>query len=203
MSRIEVFADIVCPFTHVGLRRLVEARDARGSAATIRVRAWPLELINGSPLDPKLVAEEIEALCAHVSPQLFRGFDTATFPRTSMPAFALVGAAYAASDARGEAVSLAVRNAVFEHGLDVSDPSVIARMAASFGVEPLAPAVAEEAVRRDWDRGKERGVRGSPHFFVGDLDWFCPTLSVRHDNGAFDVHDAEASTRDFYAVALS
>jgi len=27
---LEVFADVWCPFTHVGLRRLIEERDRRG-----------------------------------------------------------------------------------------------------------------------------------------------------------------------------
>src|SRR5262245_18171405 len=45
---IEVFADVVCPFTHVGLRRLVGYRErAQREDVAIRVRAWPLELVNG------------------------------------------------------------------------------------------------------------------------------------------------------------
>ena len=93
-TRIEVFADIVCPFTHVGLRRLVEARDARSAHSTIRVRAWPLEWVNGRPFDAEVVGHEIEALRSDVAPEMFAGFDAAHFPRTSMPAFGLVAAAY-------------------------------------------------------------------------------------------------------------
>jgi hypothetical protein len=53
VSIIEVFADAGCPFTHVGLRRLVEHRDHAGrDDVVLRVRAWPLELVNGHPLDP-------------------------------------------------------------------------------------------------------------------------------------------------------
>jgi predicted DsbA family dithiol-disulfide isomerase len=202
MARIEVFADIVCPFTHVGLHRLVEARAARDASATIVVRAWPLERINGSPLDPELVASEITALRTQVARDLFRGFDASHFPKTSIPAFGLVAAAYAHDSALGESVSIAVRNAVFEHGLDVGDERVIKRMAETFGIEPFTAEQIEEAVAADWADGRARGVRGSPHFFVGDFEWFCPTLRVRHANGAFDVHDAEASTREFYAVAF-
>ena len=201
MARIEVFADIVCPFTHVGLHRLMEARAARRAGATIVVRAWPLERINGSPLDPALVASEIAALRT-VAPDLFRGFDATTFPTTSIPAFGLVAAAYAHDGALGESVSIAVRNAVFEHGLDVGDKRVIKTMATTFGVDPFTAEQVEEAVAADWTDGRARGVRGSPHFFVGDFEWFCPTLRVRHANGAFDVHNAEASTREFYAVAF-
>ena len=64
---IEVFADVVCPFTHVGLRRLVDRRDELGASAVLRVRAWPLELINGEPLAADLVAERYER---YASPSL-------------------------------------------------------------------------------------------------------------------------------------
>ncbi len=109
MSQIEVFAEIVCPFTHVGLRRLIDARDASGAEAPVRVHAWPLELINGSPQDPDLVAREIDALRADVAPELFRGFDRARLPRTSIAAFGLAAVAYEHHGVGvGEAVSLAL-----------------------------------------------------------------------------------------------
>src|SRR5205823_264116 len=98
MTRIEVFADVMCPFTHVGLRRLVSARDAADATVRLRVRAWPLELINGEPLRVTLVAREIDELRAQVAPDLFTGFDAHTFPATSIPAFGLVAAAYAVND---------------------------------------------------------------------------------------------------------
>src|SRR6478735_6336015 len=40
---IEVFADVRCPFAHVGLRRLVERRRALGrDDVRLVVRAWPM-----------------------------------------------------------------------------------------------------------------------------------------------------------------
>jgi hypothetical protein len=48
---IEVFADVVCPFTHVGLRRLVAyRRQKHREDIAIRVRAWPLEQLVLPPL---------------------------------------------------------------------------------------------------------------------------------------------------------
>ena len=85
MSRIEVFADIMCPFTHVGLRRLVETRAAAGKSTALRVRAWPLEWINGAPLAADLVGREIEALRTSVAPELFAGFDADTLPANVDP----------------------------------------------------------------------------------------------------------------------
>jgi hypothetical protein len=103
MDVIEVFADVSCPFTHVELRRLVARRAAEGHATPVLVvRAWPLELVNGQPLDPGFVAEEVGALREQVAPDLFAGFDPAAFPVTSIPALALAHAAYAVDAPTGE-----------------------------------------------------------------------------------------------------
>lgn len=203
MNRLEVFADIVCPFTHVGLRRLSEERHLRGRQVFLRVRAWPLEWINGSALGPELLAEEIDALRAEVAPELFAGFDPTIFPITSIPAFGLVAAAYALDDATGAAVGLAVRDALFERGQDVSDEAVLSSIGRRFDVEPLDPKASELAVRTDWERGKARAVEGSPHFFVGDHGWFCPSLEIRHDNDRFDIHVADERMDDFYTAAFA
>jgi 2-hydroxychromene-2-carboxylate isomerase len=168
----------------------------------MRVRAWPLEWVNGAPLDPGFAAMEIAALREQVAPELFAGFDAATFPRTSIPAFGLAAAAYAVGDVTGEMVSLAVRDALFEHGDDISDDSVLRAIGRPFGIEPFDRIIAESAVRTDWERGKARGVQGSPHFFVGDRDWFCPSLDITHVGERFDIQIADEAMRDFYAVAL-
>ena len=202
MERVEVFADVVCPFTHVGLRRFVEERCARGVHVPMRVRSWPLELINGAPLAAELVGREVEALQRSVAPDLFKGFDPATFPSTSPAAFGLAACAYALDDNTGEAVSLALRDAVFEHGLDVSDDAVLVEIGRPFGVEPFAPERCEAVARIDWERGRVRGVHGSPHFFVGERGWFCPSLASGHDDGRFDVDVAGETLREFYAAAL-
>ena len=202
MTRVEVFADISCPFTHFGLRRLVEERAARGAEASLRVRAWPLEWVNGKPLEPLLVAREVDALRTDVAPDLFTGFDATTFPPTSIPAFGLAAAAYARDDVTGEAVSLAVRDALFEEGLDIADHDVIGKIASTFGIDLLRPETATAAARSDWDRGRARGVQGSPHFFAGDHDWFCPTLLIRHEGEGFDVQMAQERMRDFYSTVL-
>lgn len=177
---IEVFADIGCPFTHVGLRRIVEHRRSLGrDDVRLVVRSWPLEIVNGTPLDPDFIAEEIDEIREQVAPDDFVGFRTEAFPATSMPALALAAAAYDVDVATGEAVSLALRDALFEQGEDVSDPVVLARIAAEHGVDP---ATADEArVLADHAEGVERGVIGSPHFFTPTGGFFCPSLDVSRD----------------------
>jgi predicted DsbA family dithiol-disulfide isomerase len=201
MPSIEVFADIVCPFTHVGLKRLIVERRRRGAAGYMRVRAWPLAWINGAPLSVEIVAHEIEALRAQVAPDTFAGFSAATFPRTSIPAFGLVAAGYALSTAAGESLSLAVRDALFEGGLDISDPRVLADLGERWGVVPFDLPTSCDAARADWERGTARGVQGSPHFFVGDRDWFCPSLRISKRDGEFQIELEREALDKFYASA--
>ena len=192
---IEVFADVVCPFTHVGLKRLVAYRDEMGrDDVGLRVHAWPLELVNGEALSRELLTEEIAELRASVASDLFTGFDSALFPMTSLPALALANRAYGISTRCGELVSLALRDALFEFGKDLSDPAQVARIGAAFGVsEP--DAVDGAAVLADLEAGRVRGVIGSPHFFVDGAGFFCPTLSIQRVDGHMEItFDTEGFT---------
>jgi predicted DsbA family dithiol-disulfide isomerase len=198
---VEVFADIGCPFTHVGLRRLVDRRRTLGTVLPLRVRAWPLELVNGAPLAPELVAEEIEALRAQVAPDLFVGFDPARFPATSLPALDLAAAAYRRSPEVGERVSLALRHALFEEGRDVAAPDVLAEVAAAHGLD--APTARDRAaVDEDWAEGRRRGVLGSPHFFVGAKGFFCPSLDIERVDGHLRIKSDPEALDAFLSHAL-
>lgn len=180
MAVIEVYADIWCPFTHVGLRTIVRRRSELGRAGvSIRVRSWPLELVNGAPLNADAVAAHVEELRTQIAPNLFVGFDPSRFPRTTLPALALASAAYRKDDGTGEAVNLALRDALFEEGLDISQPDVLTRIARAFALNDDALDMGE--VLADWHQGEARGVKGSPHFFCGDVEAFCPSLVITQD----------------------
>lgn len=190
---IEVFADACCPFTHVGLKRFVAHREATGRHdVVLRVRAWPLELVNGKPLEAAFIAEEVTEIRAQLGDDVFTGFDVDAFPTSSIPAMALADAAYGVDLATGEAVSLAVRDALFERGLDIGLPAVLDEIAAGFDL-PLPDASLPEdladthdpgihAVLADYHEGRDRGVIGSPHFFTPGGDFFCPALDVSRDD---------------------
>ena len=199
MPEIEVFADLVCPFTHVGLRRIVAERDARGrSDVTLRVRAWPLELVNGKPMDPEFLRTEIEPLRASVAPDLFTGFNAATFPTTSMMAFALTEAAYRNSPATGEAIAMDLRTELFENGADIGQHAVIESIGKNHGMAVAHLDNERDAIIRDWNEGKARGAVGSPHFFIGDKGFFCPTLSIEHDDNGFRISVDERAVQAFF-----
>lgn len=186
MREILVYADVACPFTHAGLRKVVAERADRGldDEVVFVVRAWPLELVNGRPLDPQHVADEIEAMRATVAADLFTGFDTRRFPGTSLPALALTSAAYAESPSLGERTALRLRTALFEEGLDVSRPDVLATIGRELAVEV---PTGHDAALAEYEAGQALAVVGSPYFMVGESGFFCPALDVSHDEAGFRV----------------
>ena len=201
---IEVFADIWCPFAHVGLRAVAAQRNERNRGdIPMIIRAWPLELVNGAPMDPAKTEEHIRHLRDQVVPDLFIGFDPSTFPSTTLPALALVARAYRHGAAVGEQMGLAVRDALFEEGLDVSDPEVLARLAERLGTE-IPDASDDETVIADWREGQQRGVIGSPHFFCGGVQAFCPSLDITRDpDHGMQILLDRSGIRDFLDRCLS
>ena len=162
MPLIEVYADIWCPFTHVGLRSVVRRRDQAGrDDVTLRVLSWPLELVNGKPLDPMMTASHVDDLRTQVAPDLFTGFDPKHFPRTTLPALAVAAAAYRQGGRVGEAVSLALREALFEKGQDISHPGVLADVASAHGVAGV-DAEDDAVVQREGTKAS-RGVSRDRH----------------------------------------
>ena len=202
MAEIEVFADVCCPFTHVGLRRIIDRRHDLGrDEPRLHVRAWPLELANGTPLDAALIGEEVDELRRQVAPDLFFGFDPSAFPHSSRPAFALSAVAYQRDMPTGEAVNLELRAALFEQGRDISDPDVLSAIASRHGLRSPDDGDRHRAVE-DWHDGQARGVVGSPHFFLATEDFFCPTLKITRDNGQLRITTDEESIATFIDTAL-
>jgi 2-hydroxychromene-2-carboxylate isomerase len=196
---VEVFADIWCPYAHVGIRRFVHRRwAARRDDLVLHVRAWPLELVNGEPLDARHVAEQVDDLRRQVAPELFGGFDSSRFPRTTLPALDLVNDAYASGVGVGERASLAVRDALFERGDDISDPAVLERLRVDLALGPPRPD-ARNHILAEWAEGRRRGVVGSPHFFVGDSDFFCPTLQIERHDGQRHIRVDSRGFDEFFA----
>lgn len=204
MHAIEVFADIWCPFAHAGLRAVVRRRAEFGREdVPLLIRAWPLELVNDAPQDVDEATEHMLDIKTHAAPQLFSGFDPDRFPTTTIPALALAAAAYRYTAPIGERVSLALRDALWEQGLDVSDHAVLDAIAADHAIDGWAPED-ERSVREDWELGKLRGVKGSPHFFCGGVDAFCPSVDIdRSDDGSLEVRADPAKLDAFLATCLT
>lgn len=146
----------------------------------IWVRAWPLELVNGAPLDPVVTKVHADDLREQVAPEQFAHLDLDRFPSSTLGALALANRAYRTDLRVGERVSFALRDALFEEGRDISDPGVLEDLAHEFG-GALPDETDSAAVVAEWHEGQQRGVLGSPHFFCGDADVFCPSLDIAKD----------------------
>jgi predicted DsbA family dithiol-disulfide isomerase len=194
---IEVYADLWCPFSHVGLRAAVAQRAAAGrDDVLLRVRPWPLELVNGAPMEPAKAAANAAALREQVAPALFAQVDVEHFPRSTLEALALVEAAYRQDPKLGEAASLRLRDALFEEGRDLSDAVVLAELAAELGIG-LVEEADRAAIGRSLTEGRARGVVGSPHFFCGDRDVFCPLLEISRSDGELELRARAAELAGF------
>ena len=208
MQRLEVFADITCPFTHVGLKKVLQQLEAASSTVEVIVRAWPLEWVNGSGLAAGPVAEKVAVLRHDLGVADFDGFRAETWPDTTIPALNLASAAYEQDAATGLRVSVALRAALFEEGQDISDPEVLESVATSCGLSDrstrsttISPTNgATPAVEADYAEGQRRGVRGSPDFWVGSEEFFCPSLSLSHtEAGALNAEFDGAGLAEFVA----
>ncbi|MFA9565663.1 MAG: hypothetical protein ACERLM_13280, partial [Acidimicrobiales bacterium] len=141
MTVIEVFADVGCPFAHMGLSMLVAERGQRDrSDVTLRVRAWPLEIVNGTGFDARVVADKAEALRSQLGTDRFHDFDGSAYASTFLPAMELTTVAYETDPTTGEAVALEVRELTFEQGIDVADPAVLVDLARRHGPCRIEPA---------------------------------------------------------------
>lgn len=183
---LEIYADIWCPFTHVGLRRLLDRRAEIGSDLPMRIRPWPLETINGSALDCAFIDDEIQDLRDQAAGDLFLGFDKDNFPSTTIPALALAESAYGVGYSQGEQVSVMLRDYMFEEGKNISDQSVLAEIADVVGV-PAPTSEHFDAVAQSLVDGKERGVLGSPHFLTQSEGFFCPALDIKRVDGHLQI----------------
>jgi predicted DsbA family dithiol-disulfide isomerase len=200
---IEVFADVWCPFAHVGLRAVADQRRelGRGDVGLV-VRSWPLELVNGAPMDPHKAVHHADDLRAQVAPAMFARVDAANFPGSTLDALALVVRAYRSSVADGERASFGLRDALFEQGRNIGESAVLRAIADELGVA-LPDDADRQQVLDDWDEGKRRGVVGSPHFFSGDANLFCPALAITRTDAGLSIEQDRAKLVAFLQACFA
>jgi predicted DsbA family dithiol-disulfide isomerase len=201
---VEIYADIWCPFAHMSLQKVKDVRDRIAPRVPLVVRAWPLEWVNGAPLDPETTAVHIAELRRDVVPTLFDGFDPGAMPTSTLRALALVEAANESDPWLGEWFSLTLREWLFERGRSI-DGVMLANLARDSGLdESVIDGIGR--VEKRFAEGRNRGVQGSPHFFIGDTGLFCPLLDIEADeSGGLHFHERperlEAFLRDGLAGA--
>jgi predicted DsbA family dithiol-disulfide isomerase len=176
---IAVWSDLGCPWAHIAVHRLHEARRRLGLADAVRFdhRAFPLELFNSEPTPRPLVTTEIGA-CAPLAPragwQAWQGRDWG-WPATMLPPMEAVQAAKEQGLAASEELDRELRRAFFGESRCVSLRHIIVEIAAQCEtlelegfVEALDSGRARRSVIDGWLGAAAAGVRGSPHLFLPD-----------------------------------
>lgn len=176
---IVIYADIGCPWAHLAVHRLLEARAEEGLADRVLfdIRPFPLEIFNEQPTPkPILDAETVTVGTADPSAgwQLWQG-PLHNYPVTTLPAMEAVEAAKEQGLKASEQLDRALRRAFFGESRCISLRHVIGEVA------ERCDAVDADKLLDALDDGRARPVlmeharvaggdqvKGSPHVFLPD-----------------------------------
>ena len=206
VGTLVVYSDIGCPWAHVAVHRLHEARTRLGLDDRVRFdhRAFPLELVNGRPT-PKLTLDSEIPVTGGLEPdagwQLWLG-PLHEYPVSTLPALEAVQAAKAQGLEASERLDRGLRRALFAESRCITMGHVILEVAAEQGLDVDGLAAALEAgparaeVHEQCRQAEAGGVEGSPHVFgPGGLDAHNPGVRMHwegdHDGAGFPVVDAD------------
>lgn len=176
---LKVFSDIGCPWAHVAIYRLHEARRGAGLEDDLDfdMHAFPLELINRRPTPKKILDLEI-LVAGDIAPdagwQLWERPDY-QYPVTTLLALEAVHAAKSQSLRAGEQLDRALRMAFFGESRTISMQHEILERAADCDAvdesrleEDLATGAARTLVVEDFRIARSDEVQGSPHVFLAN-----------------------------------
>ena len=176
---IVVFSDIGCPWAHVAVWRLHDARRRLGleGRVTFEHRVFPLELFNSQPTPRDELAVEWEA-CAALAPRA--GWQAWSAPdwawqATMLPPMEAVQAAGEQGPAAAEQLDRGLRRAFWGESRCISLRHVILEIAAeceAVDIELLADALdsgrARHLLFEQYEVARTDAVDGSPQLFLAD-----------------------------------
>jgi len=178
-NTIAIWSDLGCPWSHVVVWRLWDARRRLGLEDRFRFdhHAFPLELFNSEPT-PRPEREAEGRLAADLAPRAgwepWSAPDHA-WPVTMLPPMEAVQAAKAQSPLASEQLDRALRRAFWSESRCISLRHVILEVAGdcdAVDVSALAEALDDGRARRalleDWAVARTDEVRGSAHLFAPD-----------------------------------
>lgn len=176
---IVVFSDISCPWAHVAVWRLHDARRRLGLTDRVHLdhRVFPLELFNSEPT-PRNELEPEMPVCRSLAPragwQTWSAPDWA-WPVTILPAMEAVQAAKEQGLAASEELDRGLRRAFWGESRCISLRHVILEVASTcegLDLGALAAALDDGRARSmigvQWEVAKTDEVAGSPHVFLPD-----------------------------------
>jgi len=176
---IVVWSDIACPWAHVAVHRLYEARRTLDLAGAVRFdhRVFALEVANSRGTPKRTIDADIPVAGA-IEPaagwEMWQD-DASRWPVTTLLALEAVQAAKEQGPAVAEDLDRALRVAFFGRSQCVSLRSVILDVAGAceaVDVERLRDALDDGRARRmvmgQHASAAAQGVKGSPHLFLPD-----------------------------------
>ena len=176
---IQVWSDLGCPWAHVTVWRLWDARRRLGLEDQVRFdhHAFPLELFNDQPT-PRwhidVEAPVAETIAPRAGWQRWSTPDSA-WPVTLLPPIEAVQAAKLQSLEASEALDRGLRRALYAESRCISLRHVILEVATEADVVDVAALAAalddgraRSSVIADWHRAQGDEVRGSAHVFAPD-----------------------------------
>jgi predicted DsbA family dithiol-disulfide isomerase len=209
---IQVWSDLLCPFSYVGLLRLRRARARRGLDGAVRLehRVFPLELFNGP--HPRRGTDTEAVGLGQIEPEAEFRVWTATndlYPHTVLLAAEAVRAAAAQGPAAAEELDLALRRAFWTQSRSIAHRQVILEVAGELPAGTLDVAALAAAldsgrhrvdVMTDYAIAQTDAIAGSPTFrFPDGTAVSNPGIQVHWDGpwaAGFPVVDAH--DRDVY-----
>jgi predicted DsbA family dithiol-disulfide isomerase len=187
---IQIWSDLLCPFAHVAVHRLWQARERLGLTDRVEFdhHAFPLELFDGP--HPRRGTDTEAVGIGQVAPdagfRIWTGPDD-QYPHTILLAIEAILAAKAQSLRASEHLDRALRKAFWVESRSISHRQVILDVAGeldgSCDVDRLAADLDSGTYRRalmdDFAVSQTEEVRGSPHLFFADgTDAHNPGISV-------------------------
>lgn len=168
-AEIWQWGEYYCPWTYVATARLRAVMPELQGRATLRLRPYPLELIDGYAA-PRDILEQEWWLAAIQEPSApfapYRGDD---WPTTTLPAFEAAWCAARQGDDAFADYDIRVRRAFFAEGRNIGKPEVLREIAEEAGLDlphfdrDLASGQARPAIVEEARLGREQyRVRGTP-----------------------------------------
>jgi predicted DsbA family dithiol-disulfide isomerase len=196
-GRVAIWSDIGCPWAHLTVYRLHEARHRLGldGAVTFEHHPFPLELVNERPTPRRTLAAEVPVvgtLAPAAGWQLWQAPES-EWPVTTLPALEAVQAAAAQDGRAAEELDRALRVAFFAESRCISLRHVILEVASkcdAVDCEALAGSLDDGVARRTVIARFELAnasneISGSPHLFLPDgTDVHNPGITMHWEDRA-------------------
>ncbi|MBS0584285.1 MAG: DsbA family protein [Proteobacteria bacterium] len=169
--RVDTWSDFVCPFCFIGALRLDQLAGQR--PLDLHWHAFQLRPAGAPPMDAakrRMIAEHTPRLAAQMREEFGLDIERGPLDIDTRAAHRLFAAADAAG--KGAAIHDALFRAYWLRGEDISDPQVLAALAAQHGIDGAAAisggnADCERSVAADVAQAAQYGFQGVPAIVFG------------------------------------